>query len=168
MEKMDCLIVAGGIGMAPVRSVIQSILADRQRYGRLILLYGSKTPGEILFTDEIESWKAGERNEILLAVDREAPGWTGHVGVVTTLFPKIKVNPKSVAASLCGPPVMYRFVLAELNALRVPASQIFLSLERRMKCGMGKCGHCQIDNRCVCIDGPVFTAEEARQMHESI
>lgn len=168
MEKMDCLIVAGGIGMAPLRSVLNSILADRDRYGRLILLYGSRTPGDILFTDEIESWKQGGRNEILLTVDRGAEGWEGHVGVVTTLFPQVKVDPKSVAVSLCGPPVMYRFVLADLAAMRLPDSQIFLSLERRMKCGMGKCGHCQIDDRCVCVDGPVFTAAEAKGMHESV
>lgn len=168
MAKMDCLMVAGGIGMAPLRSVVQSVLADRDRYGRLLLLYGSRTPGDILFTDELETWRADSRNEILISVDREAPGWSGHVGVVTTLFPQVKVDPKGVAASLCGPPVMYRFVLAELHAMRVPENQIFLSLERRMKCGMGKCGHCQIDNHCVCIDGPVFTAEEARRIHESI
>ena len=168
MQGMDCLMVAGGIGMAPLRSVIDTVLADREKYGQLIVLYGSRTPGDILFTDEIEAWKADKRNQILVAVDREAPGWDGHVGVVTTLFPQVKVNPKGVAASLCGPPVMYRFVLAELHAMRVPENQIFLSLERRMKCGMGKCGHCQIDGRCVCIDGPVFTAEEARGIHESI
>lgn len=168
MQHMDCLMVAGGIGMAPLRSVIRTVLADRELYGRLIVLYGSRTPGDILFTDELEAWKSDGRNEILVSVDREAPGWDGHVGVVTTLFPKVKVSPKGVAASLCGPPVMYRFVLAELHAMRVPENQIFLSLERRMKCGMGKCGHCQIDNRCVCIDGPVFTAEEARGLHESI
>ena len=168
MQKMDCLMVAGGIGMAPLRSVIDTVLADRDRYGRLIVLYGSRAPGDILFTDEIEGWKADERNQIMVAVDREAPGWSGHVGVVTTLFPQVKVKPDGVAASLCGPPVMYRFVLAELHAMRVPENQIFLSLERRMKCGMGKCGHCQIDGRCVCIDGPVFTAEETRSIHESI
>ena len=168
MQGMDCLMVAGGIGIAPLRSVIDTVLADREKYGQLIVLYGSRTPGDILFTDEIEAWKADKRNQILVAVDREAPGWDGHVGVVTTLFPQVKVNPKGVAASLCGPPVMYRFVLAELHAMRVPENQIFLSLERRMKCGMGKCGHCQIDGRCVCIDGPVFTAEEARGIHESI
>jgi len=168
MQKMDCLMVAGGIGMAPLRSVIQTILADRDQYGRLIVLYGSRTPGDILFTDEIASWQADSRNEILVTVDREAPGWDGHIGVVTTLFPLVKVNPKAVATALCGPPVMYRFVLAELNAMQVPERQIFLSLERRMKCGMGKCGHCQIDDRCVCTDGPVFTAEEVRSIHESI
>lgn len=168
MAKMDVLIVAGGIGMAPVRSVIQSILADRDRYARLIVLYGSRTPGDVLFTDEVEQWQADPRNEILLSVDRGDDTWKGHVGVVTTLFPKIEVDPKAVIAALCGPPVMYRFVLAELHALRVPDQQILLSLERRMKCGMGKCGHCQIDDKCVCIDGPVFTAAEAKSMHESI
>lgn len=168
MKKMDCLMIAGGIGMAPLRSVINTVLADRNAYGRLIVLYGSKTPKEILFRDEIETWTGGKKNEILLTVDNAAAGWDGYVGVVTTLFPKIKVNPKAVAAALVGPPVMYRFVLAELNALRVPDNQIFLSLERRMKCGMGKCGHCQIDNRCVCIDGPVFTAEESKHLHESL
>lgn len=167
-QKMDCLIVSGGIGMAPLRSVVKTILAHRDRYGRMLLLYGSRTPGDILFTDELAEWQADPRNEILLSVDRAAEGWDGHVGVVTTLFPKITVDPKAVVVALVGPPVMYRFVLAELNAMRVPPQQIFLSLERRMKCGMGKCGHCQIDNRCVCVDGPVFTAEEAQHMHESV
>jgi len=168
LQKMDCLMVAGGIGMAPLRSVINTVIADRDRYGRLIVLYGSRTPGDILFHDDLEAWKGDKRNEILLSVDREAAGWTGHVGVVTTLFPKVKIDAKGIAASLCGPPVMYRFVLAELNAMHVPDDQIFLSLERRMKCGMGKCGHCQINNHCVCIEGPVFTAREARRIHESI
>lgn len=168
MAKMDCLIVSGGIGMAPLRSVLTTVLADRDQFRRLILLYGSRTPGDILFADEIESWSQGGRNEVLLSVDRAAEGWDGHVGVVTTLFPKVKLDPKSTVVALCGPPVMYRFVLAELSALRVPDSQIFLSLERRMKCGMGKCGHCQIDDRCVCVDGPVFTAEEAKTLRESV
>jgi sulfhydrogenase subunit gamma (sulfur reductase) len=168
LQKMDCLIVAGGIGMAPLRPVVKTILADRKRYGRLILLYGSRTPDEVLFKDEIQSWHDGDRNQILLTVDRASEGWDGHEGVVTTLFSQITVTPKGVAVALCGPPVMYRFVLAELDAMRVPENQVFLSFERRMKCGMGKCGHCQIDGRCVCTDGPVFSADEAKELRESI
>jgi len=169
MEQMDCLIVAGGIGLAPLRSLINTILAERKRYGRLLLLYGARRPEEILFADEIAAWSEAPRNEILVTVDEPEPGWTGHVGVVTTLFPEIDVDPaKTVVVAMVGPPVMYRFVLAELGALQIPEDQIYFSLERRMKCGVGKCGNCQINHRLVCQDGPVFSATELRSLHEGV
>ncbi len=168
-EGADCLIVAGGIGMAPLRSVVHTILADRERYGRLMLLYGNRTPDDILFADELKAWAEDERSQILVTIDQPAEGWDGHVGVVTTLFEKITLDPsRRVVAAVVGPPVMYRFVYAELTSLRIPDNQIYLSLERRMKCGVGKCGHCQVEGKYICIDGPVFTAEELRQFHESI
>jgi len=109
------------------------------------------------------------RNEILVTVDERSDGWEGHVGVVTTLFPQVRIDPvRTVVVALVGPPVMYRFVLTELNAMAVPEEQMFFSLERRMKCGVGKCGHCQVDGRYVCIDGPVFSARDIRTMRESV
>lgn len=168
-EGADCLIVAGGIGMAPLRSVIDTILADRDRYGRMVLLYGNRSPDDILFRDELKAWAADDRNQILVTIDRPAEGWSGHVGVVTTLFEEVTLDPsRRMVAAVVGPPVMYRFVYAELAMMRIPEDHIYFSLERRMKCGVGKCGHCQIEGKYVCIDGPVFTGEELGQFHESI
>ena len=169
LRGMDCLIVAGGIGLAPLRSVIDTIFLNRESYGRLLLLYGTRSPADILFPEELEAWRADPRNEILVTVDQPDDEWEGHVGVVTTLFPEVRIDPvRTVVVALVGPPVMYRFVLTELNAMAVPQEQMFFSLERRMKCGVGKCGHCQVDGRYVCIDGPVFSARELLTMRESI
>jgi sulfhydrogenase subunit gamma (sulfur reductase) len=169
MRHMDCLIIAGGIGLAPLRSVIDTIFLNRDQYRRLIVLYGTRRPEDILFPDELQAWQTEPGNEILVTVDEPGDGWDGHVGVVTTLFDRVKIDPaRTVVAALVGPPVMYRFVLAELLALGIPEDQIFFSLERRMKCGMGKCGNCQIEHRYVCIDGPVFSGAELRDLHESI
>jgi len=169
LPKMDVMIVAGGIGLAPLRSLIRHVLSGREKYGRLIILYGTKTPADVLFAGDLEAWRADQRNEVLVTVDEPTPDWQGHTGVVTTLFPKVTIDPaNTVVVSMVGPPVMYRFVYLDLMKLGVPDSQIFFSLERRMKCGIGKCGHCQIDDRYVCTDGPVFSAVEIKKMHESI
>jgi sulfhydrogenase subunit gamma (sulfur reductase) len=169
MRDMDCLIVAGGIGLAPLRSVIDSIFWERSAYRRLIVLYGTRRPEEVLFPEELAAWQADPRNEILVTVDEPSGGWEGHVGVVTTLFPKVKIDPaRTVVAALVGPPVMYRFVHAELRELGVPDEQIFFSLERRMKCGMGKCGNCQIEHLCVCVDGPVFSGRQVGELQGPI
>lgn len=169
MQGADCLIIAGGIGMAPLRSVVQSILAERDKYGRLLLLYGNRSPADILFKDELAKWGKDKRNQVLVTIDSPAEGWTGNVGVVTTLFEQIKLDSnRPTVAAVVGPPVMYRFVYAELAALHIPDSRILFSLERRMKCGVGKCGNCQIEGKYCCVDGPVFTGEQIRQFHESI
>jgi NAD(P)H-flavin reductase len=169
MRGKDVLIVAGGIGLAPLRSVTDSIFMERQAYERLIVLYGTRTPADILFPETLEAWAADPRNEVLVTVDVPTEDWTGHVGVVTTLFPKAHIDPsRTVVVALVGPPVMYRFVLTELRSIGIPEEQMFFSLERRMRCGVGKCGHCQVNNHRVCTDGPVFSATELRHMHESI
>lgn len=168
-EGADCLIVAGGIGMAPLRSVVNTIRADRDKYGRMVLLYGNRSPNDILFKEELKAWAEDGRNQILVTIDQAAEGWDGYVGVVTTLFEKIALDrSRRVVAAVVGPPVMYRFVYAELAMMHIPDDRIYFSLERRMKCGVGKCGHCQVEGKYVCIDGPVFTAEEVRKFHESI
>ncbi len=169
LQGADCLIISGGIGMAPVRSVVNTILAEREKYGRMTLLYGNRSPADILFTEELEEWGKGENDEVLVTIDRPAEGWEGNVGVVTTLFEKIELDPsRRTVAVVVGPPVMYRFVYAELAALHIPDDHIYFSLERRMKCGVGKCGNCQIEGKYVCVDGPVFTGAELRTFHESI
>jgi NAD(P)H-flavin reductase len=162
----DLLFVAGGIGLCPLRSMIQYVIDERERFGRVILLYGCREPAEQLFREELQEWRRRPDIEILESVDRcpldEA--WEGNVGVITTLFPQVDLDPGRTTALVVGPPIMYRFVVAECLAKGIGKGQILLSLERRMKCGMGFCGHCQIGNTYVCLDGPVFSYEELAQM----
>jgi NAD(P)H-flavin reductase len=164
----DVLFAPGGLGLAPLRSLINQVLDERAMYGRVILLYGAKTPGELLFKDELQTW--GERSdiELLVTVDRGDETWTGNTGVITTLFRRISVYPRNTVAITCGPPVMYRFVLMELFGKGIPEGNIYLSLERRMKCGVGKCGHCQINNVYACQSGPVFSYKEIKGLEEAL
>lgn len=171
VEKMrgkDLLFAAGGLGLAPLRSLIQFVLDERESFGRVIILYGARNPSELLFTDELAEWAQRRDVEFHLTVDRADATWTGHVGVITTLFPGVVVNPRSTVAVTCGPPIMYRFVLIELLAKGIPENQIYLSLERRMKCGVGKCGHCQINGVYCCQEGPVFSYAQIKGLKEAI
>lgn len=171
VEKMrgkDLLFAAGGLGLAPLRSLIQFVLDERESFGRVIILYGARNPSELLFTDELAEWAQRRDVEFHLTVDRADATWTGHVGVITTLFPGVAVNPRSTVAVTCGPPIMYRFVLIELLAKGIPENQIYLSLERRMKCGVGKCGHCQINGVYCCQEGPVFSYAQIKGLKEAI
>ncbi len=167
-EGRDILFAPGGLGLAPARSVINQVLDQRAKYGRVILLYGAKTPGELLFKDELQTW--GKRNDVEfhVTVDRGDKEWIGNVGVITTLFPKITVNPRNTIAITVGPPVMYRFVIMELLGKGIPEDQIWVSLERRMKCGVGKCGHCQIDHFYCCQHGPAFNYAQIKGVMEAI
>jgi sulfite reductase subunit B len=164
----DILFAPGGLGLAPLRSVINEVLDDRSNYGRIIILYGAREPAEILFQDEMHEWAAREDVELHLTVDQADGEWKGNVGVITTLFPNIQVSPRNTVAITCGPPVMYRFVLMELLGMGIPEGNIWLSLERRMKCGVGKCGHCQMDHIYVCQDGPAFSYAEIRHLEEAL
>jgi sulfhydrogenase subunit gamma (sulfur reductase) len=171
IEKMrgkDLLFAPGGIGLPPLRSLINQVLDERGSFGRVIILYGARRPEELLFRDELDEWVARDDVECLITVDRGDETWDGHVGVITTLFPKINVNPRNTVAVTCGPPIMYRFVLMELLGKGIPETQIYLSLERRMKCGVGKCGHCQINNLYCCQDGPVFTYAQIKGVEEAL
>jgi len=164
----DLLIVAGGIGLVPLRSFIHYVLDRRGEYGEVTILFGARNPAEQLFLDELDQWK--ERGDVnyLETVDRPDSSWKGNVGVITTLFPKIDVDPSTTYCIVVGPPVMYRFVILEAKTKGVPDEQIFLSLERRMKCGVGKCGHCQINHIYVCQDGPVFRYSEIFDLEEAL
>jgi sulfhydrogenase subunit gamma (sulfur reductase) len=171
VEKMrgrDILFVAGGLGLAPLRSLINYVFDRRQDFGHLTILIGARTPAELLFREEFANWERRHDADVHVTVDREDGTWTGHVGVITTLFPKIQVDPKTTIVLIVGPPVMYRFALAETFAKEVPEDQVYVSLERRMKCGVGKCGHCQMNGVYVCQKGPVFSYPEIIGLEEAL
>ena len=164
----DLLFAPGGLGLAPLRSLIQEVLDQRHLFGRILLLYGARQPSELLFLDEIEAWKQRGDIDIHLTVDRGDESWTGNVGVITTLFPKVQLHPRNTIAVTVGPPVMYRFVLMELLGKGIPEGNIWLSLERRMKCGVGKCGHCQMNHVFTCQDGPAFSYTQIKPLEEAL
>jgi NAD(P)H-flavin reductase len=151
----DLMIAAGGIGLAPLRPVICEIMHRRDDFGRVLLLYGGRSPADLLFGDEFDSWKRGGI-ELHVTVDRGDGAWKGHVGVVPLLFYHIKLDAKETVVFTCGPEVMMRFVIFEAMARRVPPSEIWVSLERNMKCGIGVCGHCQFGPTFLCKEGPVL------------
>ncbi|UCF90845.1 MAG: FAD/NAD(P)-binding protein [Desulfobacterales bacterium] len=167
-QGKDILFVAGGIGLVPLRSFIKFVLEHRRDYGEVTILFGARNPSEQLFLDELEDWRRRDDLRYLESVDRPDPNWTGHVGVITTLFPYIHVDPSKTYCVVVGPPVMYRFVIVEAKAKGIPDTHIFLSLERRMKCGLGKCGHCQINHLYVCQDGPVFRYSDIFDLEEAL
>jgi NAD(P)H-flavin reductase len=164
----DLLVVAGGIGLVPLRSFIKYVLEHRSDYGDVTLLFGARNPAEQLFLDELREWKERKDLRYLETVDRPDAAWKGHVGIITTLFPKIRVDPAKVFCIAVGPPVMYRFVILEAKGRGIPDDHIFLSLERRMKCGIGKCGHCQINHLYACQDGPVFKYADIVKVKEAL
>ncbi len=171
MEKFfgkDILIIAGGIGLVPLRSLINYILDNRQNYGRLIILYGAKTPAELLFKDELDAWQARDDVELHVTVDQADENWKGNTGVITTLIPSLDLKLNQTIAAITGPPIMYKFVVMSLKSKQLPDDQIYLSLERRMKCGVGKCGHCQINGVYCCQDGPVFNYIDIKPLEEAL
>jgi sulfite reductase subunit B len=165
-EGKDLLFVAGGIGLVPARSFINYAIDNRKKYGRIIVLFGAKNPADRLFVDELARWK--NEIEFLETVDRGDPSWSGNTGVITTLFPKINIDPKKTAAIVVGPPVMYKFVLIECKKKDIADTDIYMSLERRMKCGVGKCGHCQINGVYCCQEGPVFKYSDIKELTEAL
>jgi sulfhydrogenase subunit gamma (sulfur reductase) len=164
----DILFAPGGLGLAPLRSLINEVLDERHNFGRVIILYGARTPSELLFTDELETWGARDDVELHVTVDRADDNWKGHVGVITTLFPEIRIYARNTVAVTVGPPVMYRFVLVEMLGMGIPDGNIWLSLERRMKCGVGKCGHCQMNDVYTCQDGPAFSYNQIKHLEEAL
>ncbi len=164
----DVLVVAGGIGLVPLRGLIQELIVHRADYANLTILYGFKRPEELLFGEELAQWGAREDVALHLTIDRPHPDWQGHVGVITTLFPELTLDPARTRAVIVGPPIMYQFVITECRLKGIADEHMILSLERHMKCGVGKCGHCQINSRYVCLDGPVFTFSELKNLWEAI
>lgn len=165
----DILIVAGGCALAPARSLIQYVLDRRSRFGRFSLLYGGRSPGELLFRDDLEDWLHRRDVDCHVTVDHPDDRWSGRTGVVTRLFDEIApLDTRNTLVAIIGPPVMFKFVMLEILARGIPQNQIYCSLERRMKCGIGKCGHCQINNVYACIDGPVFKYSQLMPLREAL
>jgi NAD(P)H-flavin reductase len=158
IEGADVVVVAGGIGLAPLRPAVLAMLARRERYGRLVLLYGGRSPEQLLYPGELESW--AERGlEVGVTVDSAGPEWLGHVGVVPSLVRRAELDAKAVAL-LCGPEIMMRFTVAALARSGVAAERVHASMERNMQCGIAHCGHCQLGPTLVCRDGPVYRWSE--------
>jgi NAD(P)H-flavin reductase len=155
----DVVIVSGGIGLAPLRPALYRMLDQRERYGRIVLLYGARTPEDILYRPELEQWRGRLDLEVYVTVDRATGRWRGNVGVVTTLIRRAPFDPLNSVALVCGPEVMMRFTLKELARRGVRLQAMYLSLERNMKCGIGLCGHCQFGPHFVCKTGPIFRAD---------
>jgi NAD(P)H-flavin reductase len=160
----DVVIVAGGIGLAPLRSALYDLLDNRADFGNVVLLYGTRTPRDILFRHELERWRARFDLEIHVTVDRGLPSWHGNVGVVTTLIHKAPFTAGRAVAMICGPEVMIRFTALELQRRGVAPSHIYVSMERNMKCAVGFCGHCQFGPHFVCRDGPVFPYDRIEEL----
>jgi NAD(P)H-flavin reductase len=155
----DAVIVAGGIGLAPLRPALYHILAHRDEYRRVALLYGVRTPDDLLYTDELEEWRSRFDVDVGVTVDAASGNWKGNVGVVTTLIPWARFEPEEAVAMVCGPEVMMRFTVQALQKRGMTMDNIFVSMERNMKCGIGFCGHCQFGPTFICKDGPVFRCD---------
>ncbi len=164
----DILFVGGGIGIVPLRSLIQYVLDKRSDFNKVTILYGAKNPKELLFKDEIKQWADRDDIDYYVTVDRGDESWKGNTGVITTLIPPLEIDVKNTYAVIVGPPIMYKFVILSLKSKNVKDDHIIMSLERRMKCGVGKCGHCQMDHLYVCQDGPVFNYAQIRDLREAL
>ncbi len=163
-EGSDVVLIAGGIGLAPLRPALYMLLTHRQRYGKIALLYGTRSPEDLLYRKELERWRSRFDLDIHVTVDRAHAPWKGNVGVVTTLIGKAPFDAHSAVAMVCGPEVMMRFAIHELLKRGIPSTAVYLSMERNMKCGTGLCGHCQFGAAFVCRDGPVFRYADVERL----
>jgi sulfhydrogenase subunit gamma (sulfur reductase) len=164
MEGKNVLIIGGGIGLAPLRSVILNVLDNRAKYNKIDIVYGARSPQDLVFTSEYEEWQAVDNTRLHLTVDRGDEKWKGNVGLVPTFLREINPSPENTTSITCGPPIMIKFVIEALNELGFSSEHIITTLERRMKCGVGKCGRCNIGSKYVCLDGPVFTLKQLEEM----
>ncbi len=170
VKGKDLLVVAGGVGMIPLRPFLMEVFDRRADYGKLVILFGARTPGELVYSKEFDSWRSQPDTSLLLTVDEVPAGekWNGRTGVVTVLFSDMDIEPDDAAVLTCGPPIMMRFVARGLVLRRFSPARMYVSLERRMKCGTGHCGHCQIGPKFVCKDGPVFRYEEVSGLPDTV
>jgi NAD(P)H-flavin reductase len=159
-EGRDIVIIAGGIGLAPLRPVIYHVLTNRMRFNRVVILYGARSPKDILYPKDLGSWSSHLDVDVFATVDRATREWRGSVGVITDLIRPAPFDPHSVRAFVCGPEIMMTYAVQHLRARGVHPDRIFISMERNMKCGIGRCGHCQYGASFVCKDGPVFRYDE--------
>ena len=163
----DIVIVAGGIGLAPLRPALYHVLSQREKYGKVVLLYGTRTPDDILYRRELEQWRSRFDLDVAITVDRAPSGWRGNVGVVTSLIQKVSFDPLNTVAMVCGPEIMMRFTVQELQKRGIKAEDTYVSMERNMKCAVGFCGHCQYGPAFICKDGPVFAYDRIRDLFAS-
>lgn len=163
LKGKDIVFIAGGIGLAPVRSVIMHCMKNRADYGKLTIIYGARSVDDLCFKDDLfNNWPKAENTEVFVTIDRPQEGWEGHVGFVPDYIKEIAPNPQ--IAIICGPPVMIKFSLPALTDLGFQSDDVITTLELRMKCGIGKCGRCNIGHKYVCLDGPVFTLTQLNEM----
>ena len=167
LRNHPVLVIAGGIGLCPTRSLIQYILDRRQEFTGFTLFYGTRDPSQQLFGDDLSHWRANDEINFYETVDKADNLWKGHIGVITDLFTKTDIS-KDTRVVICGPPIMFKFVIHELDKIGISHENIFVDLERRMKCAIGKCGHCQINNKTVCLDGPVFALSDIIDLEEAL
>lgn len=170
LKGKDLLLISGGCGLAPMRSLIQYCEDKPEEFGKLFILYGAKSPNDLLYKDELVNWRGSEIFDTHITVDNVPQGtcYDGHLGLITTLIPPLRIEPDKTVAVVVGPPVMYRFVISELIKKGLKEEQIIVSLERYMKCGVGKCGHCTIEHLYCCLDGPVFWYNEISNLRGAI
>jgi len=164
MKGKDIVFVGGGIGMAPLRTLLLYMFDNRSDYGKISLLYGAKSPEDMAFSYEIDEWRKQKNTEVVLTIDREAEGWKEKVGLIPNVLLEMAPKTENTVAITCGPPIMIKFTLQALDKLGFKPEQIYTTLERRMKCGIGICGRCNIGDKYVCVDGPVFTYAELKDM----
>lgn len=163
-QGKDVVILAGGIGLAPLRPALYEIISKRKKYKNVFLLYGSRTPEDILFEKELKEWRKNYSIEVMVTVDRATDTWKGNVGVVTHLIKRAPFESKNTVAMICGPEIMMQYCLRELKSLGCPEEYIYLSMERNMKCAIGFCGHCQYGSEFICKDGPVFSFSRIKHL----
>ena len=170
MKGKDLLLISGGCGLAPMRALIQYVQDCRDDFGKVTVLYGAKSPDDILYKDELTEWQHSDSLACQYTVDNVPQGtcWDANVGLITELIPPLQIDVPKTVAVIVGPPVMYKFVISELNTKGVKDENIIVSLERYMKCGVGKCGHCTIDHLYCCIDGPVFSLNQVAGLKGAI
>lgn len=169
LQGKHLVFIAGGMGYAPLRSLINKVVAERQKYEKISVIYGHRNPEETLYHAEIKALaEMGGSVEFLETVDKPDATWKGNVGVITTLIPKVSIDPKNTIAITCGPPIMYKFVLKTLFDKQIAKENIYIHFERRMKCGVGKCGHCQMGGVYVCQEGPVFNYADIENNEEAL
>jgi NAD(P)H-flavin reductase len=160
----DVVVIAGGIGLAPLRPVVYHILRNRQKYGNVVLLYGARTPSDLLYTKELEQWRGRFDLDVQVTVDRASSSWRGRVGVVTNFIPRARFDPSEALAMICGPEIMMRFAVQEIEERDMKTESIYISMERNMKCAVGFCGHCQFGPTFICKDGPVFSYDSIKAL----
>jgi NAD(P)H-flavin reductase len=160
----DLVIICGGIGLVPLRPVLYEALAHRDDYGKMLMLYGARTPKDMPYVKELEQWRGRFDMHVSVIVDRAESSWRGNVGVVTSLLSKFKIDGEQTIAMVCGPEIMMRFTIHDLIKRTMPAENIYLSMERNMKCGVGLCGHCQWGPTFICKDGPVYSYRAVKEL----